>query len=70
MAHRRALTLGPSSGSCYHLAAWYLMSRRKLRPAVAFFEKVGDLEPANIKGYIHAAQLSTLFDAARGTAQC
>ena len=65
IAHRRALALAPDSASCYHLAAWYLMSCRKLRPAIAFFERVGDLEPANIKGYLHAAQLSTLFDPAR-----
>lgn len=59
-AHRRALAADPHRASSYHLAAWYLMSRRKLRPAIRFFEQVGDLEPSNIKGYLHAAQLSSV----------
>lgn len=64
-AHRRALAADPHSASAYHLAAWFLMSRRRLRPAIRFFEQVGNLEPANIKGYLHAAQLSSVSDPQR-----
>lgn len=64
-AHRRALAADPHCASAYHLAAWFLMSRRRLRPAIRFFEQVGDLEPANIKGYLHAAQLSSVSDPRR-----
>ncbi len=59
-AHKRALAADPYRASTYHLAAWFLMSRRQLRPAIRFFEQVGDLEPSNIKGYLHAAQLSSV----------
>lgn len=64
-AHRRALAADPYHASSYHLAAWFLMSRRRLRPAIRFFEQVGHLEPLNIKGYLHAAQLSSACDPKR-----
>ncbi|MEM7462678.1 MAG: winged helix-turn-helix domain-containing protein [Pseudomonadota bacterium] len=65
IAHQRAIALAPFDASGYHLAAWYLMTRRKEQAAIAFFERVGDLEPGNIKGYLHAAQLAYRFDPAR-----
>lgn len=64
-AHRHALTLNPRSAAAYHLAAWYLMSSRRHRAAITYFEQVGHLEPENIKGYLHAAQLSVQIDPAR-----
>ncbi|MEM6463270.1 MAG: winged helix-turn-helix domain-containing protein [Pseudomonadota bacterium] len=63
--HRRALAADPRNPSCYHFAAWFLMSRRRYRAAIAYFEQVGDLEPQNIKGYLHAAQLTIHIDPAR-----
>ncbi len=65
IAHRRALASEERSAPHYHLAAWYLMSRRRTRSAVAYFEQVGDLEPDNIKGLLHAAQLASAFDLER-----
>ncbi|KIC46726.1 hypothetical protein RA28_02870 [Ruegeria sp. ANG-S4] len=64
-AHQRALASDPHCASAYHFAAWFLMSRRRLRPAIRFFEQVGNLEPANIKGYLHAAQLSSVREPER-----
>ncbi len=64
-AHRQALAADPNSAACYHHAAWYLMSRQMHGPAITYFEQVGDLEPLNIKGYLHAAQLCHRNDPVR-----
>lgn len=64
-AHAHALSLDRTDATCFHYAAWLMMSRCKYRAAIAFFEHAGDLETQNIKGYLQAARLSLRYDPAR-----
>lgn len=64
-SHARALACDGRDPVCYHNAAWLMMSEGKNRAAVTFFERVGDLDPDNIKGYLQAARLSLRDDPER-----